>query len=82
LVEGNRSFKERIMTPAFRRTAGRLAAAALATAALAASILGAAIAGGQAAMADTSCENSPIAKTFNAVLAVRTGPTQENQACD
>jgi len=65
------------MTPAFRRTAGRLAAAALATAAL----TGAAIAGGQAATASTSCEDSPIAKTFNAVLAVRTGPTQENAAC-
>ena len=65
------------MTPAFRRTAGRLAAAALATAAL----TGAAIAGGQAATASTTCKDSPIAKTFNAVLAVRTGPTQENAAC-
>jgi hypothetical protein len=51
--------------------------AALATAAL----TGAAIAGGQAATASTSCEDSPIAKTFNAVLSVRTGPTQENAAC-
>ena len=66
------------MTPAFRRTAGRLAAAALATAAL----TGAAIAGGQAAAASTSCKDSPIAKTFNAVLAVRTGPTQDNQTCN
>ena len=65
------------MTTAFRRTAGRLAVAALATTAL----TGAAIAGGQAATASTSCKDSPIAKTFNAVLAVRTGPTPENQAC-
>ncbi|MEU8223970.1 hypothetical protein [Kribbella sp. NPDC048915] len=66
------------MTPAFRRTAGRLAAAAFGTAALA----GAAIAGGHAALAETSCEESAIAKTFNAVLTVRTGPTTENQTCD
>jgi hypothetical protein len=65
------------MTPAFRRTAGRLAAAALATTALA----GAALAGGHAALAETSCEDSPIAKTFNAVLTVRSGPTTENQTC-
>ena len=65
------------MTTAFRRTAGRLAVAALASTAL----TGAAIAGGQAAMASTSCQDSPIAKTFNAVLAVRTGPTQDNQTC-
>lgn len=66
------------MTTAFRRTAGRLALAALATTAL----TGAAIAGGQAAMASTSCQDSPIAKTFNAVLAVRTGPTEDNQTCN
>ena len=66
------------MTTAFRRTAGRLAMAALASAAL----TGAAIAGGQAATASTTCENSPIAKTFNAVLAVRTGPTEDNAACE
>jgi hypothetical protein len=67
-----------MMTTAFRRTARRLAVAALATTAL----TGAAIAGGQAATASTSCKDSPIAKTFNAVLAVRTGPTQDNQTCD
>lgn len=66
------------MTTAFRRTARRLAVAALATTAL----TGAAIAGGQAAMASTSCQDSPIAKTFNAVLAVRTGPTEDSQTCN
>ncbi|GAA1565233.1 MULTISPECIES: hypothetical protein [Kribbella] len=65
------------MTTAFRRTAGRLAVAALATTAL----TGAAIAGGQAAEASTSCKSSPIVKTFNAVLAVRTGSTEDSNAC-
>ena len=65
------------MTPAFRRTAGRLAAAALATTAL----TGAAIAGGQAASASTSCDDSPIVKTFDLVLSVRDGLTQETQSC-
>jgi len=65
------------MTPAFRRTAGRLAAAALATTAL----TGAAIAGGQAASASTTCEKSAIVKTFNAVLTVRTGSTQDTNSC-
>lgn len=65
------------MTPAFRRTAGRLAVAALATTALA----GAAIAGGQAASASTSCDSSPIVKTFDAVLSLRDGLTQESQTC-
>ncbi|MFD7159121.1 hypothetical protein ACQHIV_06275 [Kribbella sp. GL6] len=65
------------MTPAIRRTAGRLAVAALATTAL----TGAAIAGGQAASASTSCKASPIVKTFNAVLAVRTGSTEDSNAC-
>jgi hypothetical protein len=55
------------MTPAFRRTAGRVAAAALATAALAT----AAIAGGQAATAATPCETSPLTKTVNVVLTFR-----------
>jgi hypothetical protein len=64
------------MTPALRRTAGRLAAAALATAAL----TGAAIAGGQAATAST-CESSALVKTFNAVLTVRTASTQDTQPC-
>jgi len=66
-----------MMTPAFRRTAGRLAVAALATTAL----TGAAIAGGQAATASTSCHNSPIVKTFNAVLTLRDGPTQPTETC-
>ncbi|WP_350275256.1 hypothetical protein [Kribbella sp. HUAS MG21] len=65
------------MTPAFRRTAGRLAAAALATTAL----VGAAIAGGQAAAASSTCENSALVKTFNAVLTVRTASTQDTQPC-
>ncbi|MEU4293228.1 hypothetical protein AB0E63_33830 [Kribbella sp. NPDC026596] len=65
------------MTPAFRRTAGRLAAAALATTAL----TGAAIAGGQAASASTSCDDSPIVKTFNAVLTLRGGPSQDTETC-
>ncbi|GAA3101690.1 hypothetical protein JOF29_003310 [Kribbella aluminosa] len=65
------------MTTALRRTAGRLAVAALATTAL----TGAAIAGGQAAGATTSCKTSPIVKTFNAVLAVRTGSTESTNAC-
>ncbi|NIK58724.1 hypothetical protein [Kribbella shirazensis] len=64
------------MTPAFRRTAGRLAVAALATTAL----TGAAIAGGQAAAAST-CEDSALVKTFNAVLTVRTASTQDTQPC-
>ena len=66
-----------MMTPAFRRTAGRLAAAALATAAL----TGAAIAGGQAADASTSCDNSPIAKTFDALLTLRDGPSSDSRTC-
>lgn len=65
------------MTPAFRRTAGRLAVAAFATTAL----TGAAIAGGQAASASTSCDSSPIVKTFNAVLVLRDGGTQDTQPC-
>jgi len=65
------------MTPAFRRTAGRLAVAALATTALA----GAAIAGGRAATASTSCDTSPIVKTFDLVLSVRDGLTQESGTC-
>jgi hypothetical protein len=65
------------MTPAFRRTAGRLAVAALATTAL----TGAAIAGGQAASASTSCESSPIVKTFDVVLSLRDGPTQDIPTC-
>jgi hypothetical protein len=65
------------MTTAFRRTAGRLAVAALATTAL----TGAAIAGGQAATASTGCKDSPIAKTFNAVLAVRTGSAEDTNTC-
>ena len=65
------------MTPAFRRTAGRLAAAALATTAL----TGAAIAGDQAASASTSCDNSPIVKTFNAVLTLRDGTTEDTPTC-
>jgi hypothetical protein len=55
------------MTPAFRRTAGRVAAATLATAALTT----AAIAGGQAATASTTCRTSPLAKTFNTLLTLR-----------
>jgi hypothetical protein len=66
-----------MMTPAFRRTAGRLAVAALATAALA----GAAIAGGQAATASTTCHNSPIVKTFDAVLTLRDGLAQDTETC-
>jgi hypothetical protein len=65
------------MTTAFRRTAGRLAVAALATTAL----TGAAIAGGQAAGATTSCDESPIIKTFEVVLSVRDGLTQDTQTC-
>ncbi|WP_371403154.1 hypothetical protein OHA10_35360 [Kribbella sp. NBC_00662] len=65
------------MTPAFRRTAGRVAVAALATTALA----GAAIAGGQAAGAATTCDESPIIKTFDVVLSVRDGLTQDTQTC-
>ncbi|TDW21564.1 hypothetical protein [Kribbella kalugense] len=65
------------MTPAFRRTAGRLAVAALATTAL----TGAAIAGGQAASASTSCDQSAIIKTFDVVLSVRDGLTQDSQTC-
>ena len=65
------------MTPAFRRTAGRLAVAALATTAL----TGAAIAGGQAASASTSCDQSPIIKTVDAVLSVRNGLTQDTRTC-
>lgn len=65
------------MTPAFRRTAGRLALAALATTAL----TGAAIAGGRAASASTSCDQSPIIKTFDVVLSVRDGLTRDSQTC-
>jgi hypothetical protein len=65
-----------MMTPAFRRTAGRLAAAALAATAL----TGAAIAGGQAAGAAT-CEDSALVRTFNAALTVRTASTQDTQLC-
>ncbi|WP_432876361.1 hypothetical protein ACQPYH_26185 [Kribbella sp. CA-245084] len=65
------------MTPAFRRTAGRLAVAALATTAL----TGAAIAGGQAANASTTCNESPIIKTLDVVLSVRDGLTQDTQTC-
>ena len=65
------------MTPGFRRTAARLAAAVLATTAL----TGAAIAGGQAAGASTSCDSSPIVKTFNAVLTLRDGSTEDAQTC-
>ena len=64
------------MTPAFRRTAGRLAVAALATTAL----TGAAIAGGQAADAST-CDNSPITKTFDTLLTLRNGLTPDPQTC-
>ncbi|TCC48626.1 hypothetical protein E0H75_18730 [Kribbella capetownensis] len=65
------------MTPAFRRTAGRLAVAALATTALA----GAAITGGQAATTSTSCDTSAIVKTVDLVLSVRDGLTQEPDTC-
>ncbi|MER7250594.1 hypothetical protein [Kribbella sp. NPDC000426] len=65
------------MTTAFRRTAARLAVAALAATAL----TGAAIAGGQAASATTSCDESPIIKTFDVVLSVRDGLTQDSQTC-
>jgi hypothetical protein len=65
--------KEHVMTPAFRRTAGRVAAATLATAALTT----AAIAGGQAATASTTCEPSPLAETFNAVLSLRNASSSE-----
>ena len=61
------------MTPAFRRTAGRVAAATLATAALTAS----AIAGGQAATASTTCQPSPLTKTFNTLLTLREASTSE-----
>jgi hypothetical protein len=66
-----------MMTPAFRRTAGRLAVAAFATTAL----TGAAIAGGSAASASTSCDSSPIVKTIDAVLTLREGLTQDTQTC-
>lgn len=65
------------MTPAFRRTAGRLAVAVLVTTAL----TGAAIAGGQAATASTSCDDSPIVKTFDAVLTLRDGLTEDTPTC-
>jgi hypothetical protein len=65
------------MTTRFRRTAGRLAAAALATTAL----TGAAVAGAQAAQAGTSCDESAVAKTFTAVLALRTGSTDNPTPC-
>ncbi|GAA1593214.1 hypothetical protein GCM10009804_57210 [Kribbella hippodromi] len=65
------------MTPAFRRLAGRLAVAAVATTAL----TGAAIAGGQAANASTTCADSPIIKTLDMVLSVRTGPTPDSRTC-
>ncbi|MFG1622181.1 hypothetical protein [Kribbella sp. NPDC049227] len=65
------------MTPAFRRTAGRLAMAALATTALTA----AALAGAQAATTSTSCDTSPVVKTFDLVLSVRDGLTQETPSC-
>jgi hypothetical protein len=65
------------MTPEFRRTAGRVAAAILATAALAT----AAIAGGQAATASTTCQTSPIAKTFNAVLTLRDASSPQTPTC-
>ena len=65
------------MTPAFRRTAGRLAVVALATTAL----TGAAIAGSQAANGSTSCEQSPLAKTFDVVLTVRDPMSPANHAC-
>jgi hypothetical protein len=66
-----------MMTPAFRRTAGRLALAALATTAL----TGAAIAGGQAANASTSCDTSPIVKTFDVVLTLRGDSAEATQTC-
>jgi hypothetical protein len=65
------------MSTRFRRTAGRLAAAALATTALA----GAAIAGAQAAHAGTPCDESTVAKTFTAVLALRNGSTDNPTPC-
>jgi hypothetical protein len=65
------------MTPAFRRTVGRVAAATLATAALTT----AAIAGGQAATASTTCQTSPLAKTFNAVLTLRDASSPNPGAC-
>ena len=66
-----------MMTTAFRRTAGRLAVAAVATAAL----TGAAIAGGQAADASTSCQDSPVAKTFDALLTLRDGLSPDTHTC-
>jgi hypothetical protein len=69
--------KERIMTPAFRRTAGRLALAAFATTAL----TGAAIAGGQAASASTSCDATKIVKTVDVVLTLRGDSPEQPQSC-
>ncbi|MFI5733386.1 hypothetical protein ACIA49_24950 [Kribbella sp. NPDC051587] len=57
------------MTTRFRRNAARVAAAALATTAL----TGAALAGASAATASTTCEQSPIVKTFDTVLKFRNG---------
>ena len=65
------------MTPAFRRTAGRLAVAALATTAL----TGAAVAGGQAAHATTTCDTSPIVKTFTTLLTLRDNTTPTTPPC-
>ena len=65
------------MTPAFRRTAGRLAAACLATAALTT----AAIAGAQSAQAANSCDKSPLARTFDAVLSLRTADLPQTPTC-
>jgi hypothetical protein len=65
------------MTTAFRRTAGRLAAACLATAAL----TGAAVAGAQAATAATSCDESPLGRTFDVVLSLRNADLTRPPTC-
>ncbi|MBB6570133.1 hypothetical protein HPO96_34470 [Kribbella sandramycini] len=65
------------MNTGFRRNAVRLAAAVLATTALG----GAAIAGASAATAATSCDSSPIVKTFDTVLKVRNGFDAESPTC-
>ncbi|WP_405059859.1 hypothetical protein OG474_45015 [Kribbella sp. NBC_01505] len=57
------------MTTRFRRNAVRVAAAVLASTAL----TGAALAGASAATATTSCEKSPIVKTFDTVVKFRNG---------
>ena len=57
------------MTTRFRRNAARVAAAVLASTAL----TGAALAGASAATASTSCDQSPIVKTFDTVLKFRNG---------